>query len=183
MASILFKWLLVSSLLNLNTSSNSSSPDAELKSGGLGVYHPIFVSVTEIEHNTKDKTLEISCKIFTDDFEKALRSTYKTYVDLLKPKDKNAMNKLITDYVQKHLLLKVDGRPVTLQFVGYQQDEEGIESYYQVNNISTVKKLDVTDNILFEYKKEQISIIHTTINGNKKSTKLTNPEEKYSFEF
>jgi hypothetical protein len=183
MASILFKWLLVSSLLNLNTSSNSSSPDAELKSSGLGVYHPIFVSVTEIEHNTKDKTLEISCKIFTDDFEKALRSTYKTYVDLLKPKDKNAMNKLITDYVQKHLLLKVDGRPVTLQFVGYQQDEEGIESYYQVNNISTVKKLDVTDNILFEYKKEQISIIHTTINGNKKSTKLTNPEEKYSFEF
>ena len=39
--------------------------------------HPIFVSVTEIEHNAKDKTLEISCKIFTDDFEKTLRLTYK----------------------------------------------------------------------------------------------------------
>ena len=42
---------------------------------------------------------------------------------------------------------------------------------------------DITDNILFEYKKEQISIIHTTVNGNKKSTKLVNPEDKYSFEF
>ena len=150
---------------------------------GLRGYHPIFVSVTEIEHNAKDKTLEISCKIFTDDFEKALRTAYKTGIDLLKPKDKNAMNKLVADYVQKHLIIKVDGKPVALQFLGYEQDEEGIESYYQVINVAAVKKLDIIDNILFEYKKEQISIIHTTVNGNKKSTKLVNPEEKTSFEF
>ena len=81
------------------------------------------------------------------------------------------------------MLIKVDGKAATLQFLGYEQDEEGIESYYQVNNIAAVKKLDITDNILFEYQKQQISIIHTTVNGNKKSTKLVNPEEKVSFEF
>ncbi len=167
MASFLFKWLLIGGL--------AFNPAA--------IYHPIYVSVTEIEHNAKDKTLEVSCKIFTDDFEKTLRSTYNTYVDLLKPKDKNAVNKLVADYVQKHLLIKVDGKPVVLQFLGYEQDEEGIVSYYQVNNINAVKKLDITDNILFEYKKEQLSIIHTTVNGNKKSTKLVNPDEKASFEF
>ncbi|MEO7308663.1 MAG: DUF6702 family protein [Ferruginibacter sp.] len=145
--------------------------------------HPIFVSVTEIEHNSKEKTLEISCKIFTDDFEKTLRQTYKSHVDLLQPKDKNAMNKLVSDYVQKHLLIKVDDKTVALQFIGYEQEEEGIISYYQVNNIAAVKKIDITDNILFEYKKEQISIIHTTVNGNRKSTKLVNPEDKYSFGF
>ena len=57
MAGILFKWLLVGGIL-LTPSS--------------GTHHPIYVSVTEIEHNAKDKTLEISCKIFTDDFEKTL---------------------------------------------------------------------------------------------------------------
>ena len=167
MASILFKWLLIGGLVFNPSTTN----------------HPIYVSVTEIEHNAKDKTLEISCKIFTDDFEKTLKSTYKTYVDLLKPKDKNAMNKLVADYVQKHLLIRVDGKNAALQFLGYEQDEEGIVSYYQVNNIAALKKLDVTNNILFEFKKEQLSIIHTTVNGNKKSTKLVNPEDKYSFEF
>jgi hypothetical protein len=39
--------------------------------------HPIFVTVTEIEQNIKEKSVEISCKIFTDDFEKALRAAYK----------------------------------------------------------------------------------------------------------
>ena len=168
MVSLLFKWLMIGGLFMHQPAANS---------------HPIFVSVTEIEHNAKDKTLEISCKIFTDDFEKALRETYKTYVDLLQPKDKTAMNKLVSDYVQKHLQLKVDGKAVALQFLGYEQQEEGIVSFYQVNNIAAVKKLDVTDNILFEYKKEQMNILHITVNGNKKSTKLVNPEEKASFVF
>lgn len=168
MAGFLFKWLLISGLFLY-----PATP----------ALHPIFVSVTEIEHNAKDKTLEISCKIFTDDFEKTLRQTYSGTVDLLQPKDKNAMNKLVSDYVKKHLQLNVDGKTAALQFLGYEQDEEGIRSYYQVNNIPSVKKLDVTDNILFEYKKEQISIIHVTVNGRRESTKLINPDEKAVFEF
>jgi hypothetical protein len=150
---------------------------------GTAGHHPIFVSVTEIGHNTKEKTLEISCKIFTDDFEQALRDTYKTKVDLINPKDKNAMNRLVSDYVKKHLLLKVDGKPVSLEFLAFEQDEEGIISFYQVHNIAAINRLDVTDNILFEYKKQQISILHVTANGKKQSTKLVNPEDKYSFIF
>jgi hypothetical protein len=175
MASILFKWLFFLSVVNLPVYPNPFAAKAG--------HHPLFVSVTEIELNTKDKTLEISCKIFTDDFEKTLRQNYKTTVDLLKPKDKNAMNKLVSDYVQKHLLLTVDGKKTTLQFLGYEQNEEGILSYYQVNNIQSVKKINITDNILYDYKKEQIGIIHVTVDGNRKSTKLNNPEDKASFEF
>ena len=175
MASILFKWLVLISMGNMPgiipvTTDNTAS-------------HPIFMSVTEIELNSKDKTLEISCKIFTDDFEKTLRQNYKTTVDLLKPKDKEAMNKLVSDYVQKHFSLTVDGKKAALQFIGYEQQEEGILSYYQVNNITAVKKLEITDNILYDYKKEQIGIIHVTVDGNRKSTKLNNPDDKCNFEF
>lgn len=168
MVSILFKWLMVGGLL-LNTAATA--------------HHPIFVSVTQIEHNSKDKTLEISCKIFTDDFEKTLRKTYKVKVDLLQPKDKNAMNRLVSNYVQTHLQIKADGKKTALEFIGYEQDEEGIISYYEVKDITAVKKLEITNNILFEYKKEQISIIHATVNGKRQSTKLVNPEDKTSFGF
>src|SRR6476661_2375693 len=39
---------------------------------GAGAPHPFHVSTTEINHNATDKTLEISCRIFTDDFESCL---------------------------------------------------------------------------------------------------------------
>lgn len=168
MVHFLFKWLLIVGLLPGQSEANN---------------HPIYVSVTEIEHNAKDKTLEISCKIFTDDFEKTLRQAYKTHIDLLAPKDKAAMNKLVSDYVQKHLLIKADGKTLALEFMGFEQEEEGIISFFQVNNIASVKKIDITNNILFEYKKEQISLIHMIVNGKRQSTKLVNPEEKASFEF
>ena len=168
MAGFLFKWLIVGGFLL-----GDPAP----------VAHPIYVSVTEIEHNAKEKTLEISCKIFTDDFEKVLRQQYNTHIDLLNSKEKAAMEKFVSGYVLKHLFVKADGKVVALQFLGYEQQEEGIVSFYQVNDIAAVKKLEITNNILFEYKKEQISIIHAKVNGNTKSTKLINPEEKASFEY
>jgi hypothetical protein len=143
--------------------------------------HPYFVTVTEIQHNKKEKILEISCKIFTDDFEKTLRSNYKTHVDLLNPKDQSKMDKLVTDYIRKHLRIIVNGKILQLQFAGYENEEEAIWCYFQVKNIAAVKKIEVNDDLLFEYKKEQINLLHITVNGKRKSTKLNNPESKASF--
>ena len=154
-----------------------------LLGNGGGKVHPIYMSVTEIEHNAKEKTLEISCRIFTNDFESTLRQGNKGFIDLINPKYKAAMNKLVNDYIQKHLSIQVDGRAVALQFLGYEQQEDAINSFFQVNNITSVKKIAITDNILYEYKTEQISLLHVTVNGNRKSTKIVNPEEKASLEF
>ena len=168
MSSILLKWLFISlSLLPFGENS----------------HHPIFVSVTEIEHNAKEKTLEISCKIFTDDFEKALRSFYKTHVDLLDEKIKPAMDKLVNDYVQKHMKILVDGKLAGLQFIGFEKIEEGIYSYYQVDNIAFPKKIEVTDNVLLEYNAQQMNLVHVTVGGERKSGKLNSSENKLTVYF
>ena len=182
MASFLFKWIMFLPVFYFQVPAGSPIPGKPEVKGPAG-FHPFYLSVTEIEQNAKDKTLEVSCKIFTDDFERTLRLQNKGTIDLLQPKDKSAMNTLVSEYVKKHLSITVDGKSVELQFIGYEQQEEGIESYYQVNNIAAVKKIDIIDNILFEYKKEQFSIIHVTVNGSRKSSKLNNPDDKVSFQF
>jgi hypothetical protein len=166
MASILYKWLLIF-----------------LVTPFAGNHHPIFVSVTEINHNAAAKTLEISCKIFTDDFEQTLRQQNKTTIDLLNPALKNQMNLLVNNYVQQHLKLAVDNKKQVLQFLGFEQQEEGIISYYQVDNISTVKKITVTDNILYATKPQQMQIIHVMVHGERKSSRLNNPDEVADFVF
>lgn len=166
MASILYKWLIVFALISFSNS-----------------HHPIFLSVTEIEHNATNKTLEISCKIFTDDFETALRKQYNSKVDLLDAKVKSSMNKLVNDYIQKHLSINADGQPASLQFLGFEQQEEGIVSFYEVKNIASVQKIDVVNNILYEYNPRQMGIIHVTANGVRKSSRVDNPDSKASFLF
>ncbi|WP_207428002.1 DUF6702 family protein [Pedobacter sp. SYSU D00535] len=58
----------------------------------FALIHPFFVSVTEIRHNEKTKSLEISSKLFFDDFEHALGANYKQKLDILNPSEKRRLD-------------------------------------------------------------------------------------------
>ena len=175
MAILLYRWLLIIPAL-LGKPAHTPFP-------AVPVTHPLYVSVTEITHNASEKTLEISCKIFADDFEKALNTAGKK-IDLFNPKDRNEADKLITEYIKKHLSIKLDGKAVTFSFVGFEREEDALWSYFQVTNITTPpKKLEVMDNILYDLYDKEINLIHISISGSRKSTKLDYPEANAVIEF
>lgn len=178
MAASLFKWftpaILGLILASAATPGDRTGPDAP---------HPLYITVTEINHNVKDKILEISCKIFTNDFETVLEKMAGSKVDLATPKDKTASDKLIAAYIQRHLRLKVDGKPVQLHFVGSENEADGTWSYLQVNDVPAVKRIDAGDDLLYEGFNQQINIMHVTVGGQRQSTRLDYPEANASFQF
>jgi hypothetical protein len=139
--------------------------------------------VTEFNHNQKDRTLEISCKMFADDFENALKAQSKTPVDISNPGDTAQLNKAAFEYLVKHLQLKINGRQVTIQFIGLEKENEAVWCYMQVNNVAGVSRLDVRNNLLYDMFKDQISIMHVSVKGNRKSTRLMYPDAQASFEW
>jgi hypothetical protein len=172
----LCKWLYATGLLFFICYKGNSSEFAE------GI-HPLYISVTEINHNAKEMILEISCKIFTNDLEATLEKSAHGKIDLSDPKNKQANDKFISGYIQKHLQLKLDGRVVSLQFLGSEKETDATWSYFQVSNIAAVKKIDIMNSILYDSFSQEINIMHITVAGNRKSTKLSNPESTASFEF
>ena len=145
--------------------------------------HPIYVSVAEIEHNAKAHTLQVSYKVFTDDFEKTLRRNTKLKVDLINPADREQINILVNNYLQKHFTLKVNGKPVALKFLGFEEIEEGIYCYLEAANITDVKTVEIFNNVLYEYQNEQMAIFHCKVKGQTKSSKLNNPETAVTLTF
>jgi hypothetical protein len=145
--------------------------------------HPFHVSVTEIDHNSGDKTLEISCKIFTDDFESILAKNYNTKVDLINPPNKAAMDSLVKKYIFSHLSIRVNGKPVVYNYIGFENENEAAYGYIEVSNVPTVSKMDITNTILHDKFDDQVSIMHIKVNGERKSTKLDYPKKEASFSF
>jgi hypothetical protein len=146
--------------------------------------HPLYISVTEMNYNATDKNLEISCKIFADDFEKTLANNYKAKVDLTTPADKNEANRLVKEYVKSHLLLKIDNKAVTLEFVGFEKENDALWSYFEVKNITVApKKIDVVNSILYEAYDKEINLMHVSVGGDRKSTRLNYPDKEASFSF
>jgi hypothetical protein len=171
MAASVYKWLVIPVLLLVLTAARPPAP------------HPFHVSVIEVNHNAADKTLEISCKIFTDDFEKILSKNYKAKTDLINPPNKAAMDSLVKKYLFSHLSMKVNGKPVSFSYVGFENENEAAYGYIEVDNVPSVSKLDIFTNIMYDQFDDQINIMHVIVGGNRKSNKLTYPEKEVSFSF
>lgn len=147
------------------------------------VFHPFYIAVTEVTQNTRGSSLEISCKFFADDFEETLRKAYKTKLDINSPQEKTTLDKLIPDYISKHLALAADGKPLKLSYVGYEKDKESVYVYFEVPGIGTIKNLQATNSLLHDFKNEQINIMHVTVNGKRQSQKLEYPADRALFQF
>ncbi len=111
-AALLYKWLMIS-LLNAGLATGITTGFQTASSN-----HPFFISVTQITHNKDQKAFEITCKIFADDFEQALKQAYKKTIDFSSNANELENNKIINIYIQKHLSVSVDARLNVLQYEG-----------------------------------------------------------------
>lgn len=172
MVLLFYKWLFLYSSLF----SGPASPVT-------AAVHPLYVSVSEINYNATDKNLEISCKIFTDDFEKTLTTLHNQKVDLFSPKDKAETDRQVSDYVRKRLLIKLDGKDVALEFVGFERENDAIWSYFQAAVPATPKRVEISNSILYEAYDKQLNLMHVSVGGTRKSIRLNYPDKEAKFEF
>lgn len=178
------KWLLVAIAAVVPFGNDGFRVSGHGSPAGFGSgLHPFHVSVIEIEHNPAEKTLEISCKIFTDDFEKILAKNYKTKVDLINPPDKNAMDSLVKRYLFSHLSVRANGKPVALTYIGFENDKEAVYGYIEGANVTAPGSVQVTTNIMFDQFDDQMNIIHVKSGGERKSTKLNYPDKEAVISF
>ncbi len=171
MALSFFKWLFIPLIAVILTSAKPVS------------VHPFHVSVTEINHNAVEKSLEISCKIFTDDFERILAKNYNTKTDLINPINKNAMDTLVKKYLLSHLSIKVNGKAVTYSYLGFENENEAVYGYIEVPDITGVSKMEIVNNLMYDQFDDQVNIMHIIVGGKRKSNKLTYPEKNILFTF
>ena len=149
----------------------------------LSFFHPFYVSVTEINHNAKNKTIEISSKIFFDDLEQQIENENHVQIDIIKPTDRAKVDLLIANYVKRHLQIKVDGKVLAMNYVGYEIQEDAAWCYLEIPKVNKVKEIEINDNILFQLHKEQINMLNVVVDGKRQSTKLDAPEGRVVFKF
>lgn len=146
-------------------------------------FHPFYVSVTEITQNPKTKTVQVSVRVFFDDFENALDHKYKAKLNILKPVDRKKVDLLIADYLQKHLQIKANQKPLLLKYIGYEIEEDAAWCYFETEKLGTIKNFDIRNDILFDEHDSQSNMVHVTLNGQRKSTKLDNPKAEARLTF
>ena len=137
--------------------------------------HPLHVSTTEMNFNSKEKSVEVSCRIFTDDFERILAKSYQTKTDLSKAELHEAMDVLVKKYLTTNLKYFVNGKNLTANYIGFEIDHEATIIYLEIEQVPSLQRLTLTNSILHDLFDDQMNILHVENKGIRKSAKANYP--------
>ena len=137
-------------------------------------YHPIHVSVCEIDFNDKARSLQISQKIFLDDLELDIRQFKNSpRLNLLSPGEGQTTDDLVKEYLLANLKLQVSGKDRTIQYLGHEVEAEAIWCFLEVEKVKHIKKVKVYSNVLCNLYDDQINLVHVQQGKRIRSMKLT----------
>lgn len=145
--------------------------------------HPFYVSITDIVYSSAKKNIEISSRIFFDDLEAALNQDGKTQFDIRKPHRKDVIDTAIAAYAKKYFKVSTNGQIQVLTYVGYEIEDDVVWCYFEIPQSQPVKKLEVSNRMLYNNFKSQSHIFHVTVDGKRQSTKIDNPKSFFKMKF
>ena len=128
-------------------------------------FHKYYVSVTDIEYAAEAKSLQVISRLFVDDMEKVLQERYN---DSIKIEDK-LVDTYIEKYYSKKLLIRIDNELKQFNFIGKEIEDDMVHCYFEIENISSIETISVTNKLLFDVFDSQQNITHLKINSKKKS--------------
>lgn len=140
----------------------------------IGTVHPIHISVTDIVYDENEKELEIIMRIFIDDLELSIRNKKKSpELNLLTPKGEQNTDALVTEYLQEHLKISLDGEIQTTKYLGSEMEDLALVCYVQVSNVKKWTNIEVRNDLIMETHDDQSNLVHVTVKGKVLSMRLT----------
>ncbi|MCK0131200.1 hypothetical protein MWU59_06740 [Flavobacteriaceae bacterium F08102] len=147
--------------------------------------HKFYISLINVEHSTKENTIQISMRIFIDDLQQVLQKNYdQTYELATSDEPVKKVNKDIDKYAHKHFNIAINGKDSHFNYLGKEYEHDVVYLYFEVDNIKTVSEVKITDTMLIDQFPDQKNIIKLDINNIKKTFFLTNktPSDSLKFE-
>jgi hypothetical protein len=138
----------------------------------LTLFHPLHVSVTEIEMDNKDQRLEIMMRVFMDDLEVTLRQKYQMPdLDVLNPKGRT-IDQMMEEYLKLHFKIALDNKTQVLKYLGHEQEGDAFIFYIEVAKVKKWKTIQIQNDIIMEIYDDQSNIVHVTSNETVRSLRL-----------
>ncbi|WP_178983568.1 DUF6702 family protein [Winogradskyella helgolandensis] len=131
--------------------------------------HEYYVSVTEIEYAEEQQSLQIISQIFIDDFETLLRKRYDEAITLAVEDESETVETYMNRYLSDKLKIIVNGQDVNFKFIGKEYKDDITYCYLEIENVSNIKSIEVTNQILFDVFSNQQNIVRLKLLGKNQS--------------
>jgi hypothetical protein len=148
-----------------------------------GKKHEYYVSVTKVEYAKEQQSLQIISQIFINDFEKLLRQRFDENITLETEDEPEIIEKYMQRYLADKLKINVNGAAVGFKFIGKEFKDDITYCYLEIENISEIKSIEVTNRVLFDVIPDQQNIVRLKLLNKNRSFLLLPDNDKCMLNF
>ena len=145
--------------------------------------HKFYVSITKIEYVKEKSSLQIITKIFIEDIEDALQKRYDPSISLDTKKETETADEDLKNYILQKITIKVNGKPVTLDYIGKEYETDMVVAYVEVKGVKELNTIEIENKVLMDLFPEQQNIIHLKTPKSRRSLILDRDEPKGKLDF
>lgn len=146
-------------------------------------FHKYYISVTQVNYIKEKKSLQITSRIFIDDFENALKDKYDDNLVLAGDDEPKIVDSFIEKYLKEKLTIKINNENVNISYLGKEYDGDIMRCYLEVENVNNIKSIEISNQVLFDMYKAQQNIVKTKINSKQKSAILSTKDKNVVLNF
>jgi hypothetical protein len=146
-------------------------------------FHKYYISVTQVDYIQDEQSVQITSRIFIDDFESVLRERYDENIVLAGKGESKDVDLFIETYLKNKISIKINGKDMKLNFIGKEYDLDIMLCYIEIEDVKEINSIEISNQLLFEVFDEQQNMIKTKINSKQKSFLLNHNNKKAMLKF
>jgi hypothetical protein len=130
--------------------------------------HKFYFSNTLVEQNPRTGGLEITIKLFTDDFERALQKDGHPEIRLT-GETTNELSAAIQSYLESHFKLNFQSKATQLIYVGQEVEADLTICYFELAQLPEFNFIEVKNNIFMEIFPDQKNVVDISMKGQRQT--------------
>jgi hypothetical protein len=153
---VLFSFLVISSLII----------------SGFGI-HKFYMGIYQINYVSEKKMIQITTRVFIDDFNKVLQKKYNKKLYLATEKETAEELDLVKKYLSEKLTIKINGVSKPIEFLSKEIDDDILICYGRIKEIPKIKTIEMHNAVFTDYIMEQQNVVHLVYLDKKNSFLFT----------
>jgi hypothetical protein len=145
--------------------------------------HKEYFSLTKIDYNKKEQTVQITMRLFTDDMELALLNQFKKPTELGTKIEVTDANKLLNIYLNQRFRININSHKTSYNFIGKEFEKDVVYVYLEIPNIKNINQIEIQNGVLTDTFSEQENIVKVNYLDQQKSLILTKQNDRGILKF
>ena len=123
--------------------------------------HDFHLSKSEVYYNRINQSLEVSLHVFIDDLEVAMQKSGIDQTYIATSKEIENADSLISQYLNDHFSIAVDGRRIQFNFLGKEDSDDllAIWCYLEGEEVTNPREIQIKNKLLVEVFDDQKNIV------------------------